>query len=157
MFAEFYVYYIIDIVSGNLLSLLLNKQILEVFYSDVYSRAIICLIIKSIDILAMILLYKVFKKSYFSLSKRVWYLFNVVLFVFLAVAMTYVNIYQYQELDYSMTLTYTIVSVSFLIMSAIVIYFFTYICKSFGQSKSYTYSKQVILRLKKTIISNRKF
>lgn len=131
-----YILYIIDIVIGNILSLILDQQVLEVFYGNFSCRLVSCLIIKLIDILAVIMLYRAFKKSSLNLSKRVWILFNIVMIVFLSVTVAYMNIYPEYNENQSLKLMFTAISISFLVMSIIVIYFFTYICASFQQSKN---------------------
>lgn len=131
-----YILYIIDIVIGNILSLILDQQVLEVFYGNFSCRLVSCLIIKLIDILAVIMLYRAFKKSGLNLSKRVWILFNIVMIVFLSVTVAYMNIYPEYNENQSLKLMFTAISISFLVMSIIVIYFFTYICASFQQSKN---------------------
>lgn len=131
-----YILYIIDIVIGNIMSLALDQQVLEVFYGNFTCRLVSCLIIKLIDILAVIMLYKAFKRSGLDLSRRVWFLFNIVMIVFLSVTVAYMNIYPKYDGNQSIKLLFTAISISFLIMSIIVIYFFTYICSSFQQSKN---------------------
>lgn len=130
-----YSLYIIDVVTGNFLSVALDKQFLDVFYSDFSARVIISLITKLINIIVMILIYKTFKKSGLNLEERVWILFNVVMFVFLLVTVMYMTIYPTTSQDSQSSLLYMLVSVSFLIMSVIVIYFFTSICTSFKQKE----------------------
>lgn len=128
-----YSLYIIDVVIGNILSVTLDKQFLDVFYSDFSVRVIICIITKLINIAVMILIYKTFKKSGLNLEKKIWVLFNVVMLVFLIVTVMYMTIYPTTTQDSSSALLYMTVSISFLAMSIIVIYFFTSICTSFKQ------------------------
>ncbi len=128
-----YSFYIIDIVIGNILSTALDKQFLEVFYSDFSARVIICIITKLINIAVMVLIYKTFKKCGLNLEKRSWILFNIVMSVFLFVTVMYMTIYPSTAQDSQSALLYMLVSISFLAMSIIVIYFFTSICASFKQ------------------------
>lgn len=130
-----YSLYIIDVVVGNVLSFALDKQFLDVFYSDFSIRIAICVVTKLIDITVMILIYKMFKKSGLNLEKKIWILFNVVMSVFLLVTVMYMTIYPTTSQDSSSALLYMIVSISFLIMSVIVVYFFTFICTSFKQKE----------------------
>ena len=126
---------IIDIVIGNFFSIVLDKQFLEVFYSDIIIRLFVCMFIKLIDIFVWVFLYNLFKKSGLNLERRVWILFNIVMFVFLVVTVMYMAIYPTTSQDSQSALLYMLVSVSFLIMSIIVIYFFTSICASFKQKE----------------------
>ena len=126
---------VIDVVIGNILAAIMDKQFSDVFYSDFSARVIISLITKLINIAVMVLLYKTFKKSGINLEKRVWLLFNIVMFVFLFVTVMYMTIYPTTSQDSQSALLYMLASVSFLIMSAIVIYFFTDICSNFKQKE----------------------
>ena len=128
-----YMLYITDVVIGNILSTTLDKQFLDVFYSDIIMRVLICIVTKLINISVMILIYKVFKKSGLNLEKRIWILYNVVMFVFLLVTVMYMTIYPNTSQDSQSALLYMLISISFFIMSVIVIYFFTYICANFKQ------------------------
>ncbi len=130
-----YLLYITDVVIGNILSVTLDKQFFDIFYSDFKMRVIICIITKLINIVIMLLIYKTFKKAGLNLEKRIWILFNIVMFVFLLVTVMYMAIYPTTTQDSSSAILYMTVSISFLAMSVIVIYFFTSICTSFKQKE----------------------
>ena len=131
-----YIFYIIDIVIGNIMSVAMNKEIINVFYSDFSFRIIVCLIIKLINIITVMLLYKVFKKSGLDLNKNIWVMFNIVMLVFLSITTAFMSVYPNQNTSREFEIMCMIISLSFLAMSIIVIYFFTYICSSFQQSKT---------------------
>lgn len=131
-----YIFHIIDIVTGSVMSVIMNEEILNVFYSNFSCRLIVCLIIKLINIFAVIFLYKAFKKSGLDLSKHIWILFNLVMLVFLSITTAFILVYPYQNMSREFEMVCVVISSSFLLMSIIVIYFFTYICSSFQQSKS---------------------
>lgn len=130
-----YLLYIVDVIIGDLFSIALDKQFLEVFYSDITCRLIVCLFIKLINILIWFLLYRLFKKSGLNLQNATWALYNVVMSVFLFVTVMYMTIYPNTAQDSQSALLYMIISISFLAMSIIVIYFFTSICASFKQKE----------------------
>ena len=130
-----YSFYIIDIVIGNIMSFVMDKSILEVFHSDFLCRSIICLIIKAVNIFSIMLLYKAFKRSGLDLDRRIWLLFNIVMAVFLSVTTAFMDIYPNQNISREFEIMCMVISVSFLVMSVIVIYFFTYICTSFRQNR----------------------
>lgn len=130
-----YIFYIIDIIVANILSLFSDKQILEIFYGDFSFRIIICLITKLIDILIMVILYRLFKNVLFNIDRKMWILFNTVIAVFLTVGIGFITFYQYIQPDNGIALIYSVISILFFIMSIIVIYFFTYICSSFEERK----------------------
>lgn len=131
-----YILYIIDIVAGNIMSVVMNEEILNVFYSDFSCRLIVCLIIKLINIAAVMLLYKAFKKSGLDLNKHIWIMFNVVMIVFFSITTAFMTVYPGQNINREFEIMCIVISLSFLAMSIIVIYFFTYICSSFQQSKN---------------------
>ena len=130
-----YIFYIIDIIFGNICSLIFDQQFLDVFYSSFVNRLIVCLIIKIFDIIAFILIAKAFHKVELNLSSRIWGLFNVAIGVFLAITVAFIHIYSQASQNDLSALVYSIISVSFLAMSIIVIYFFTYVCSSFQQKQ----------------------
>lgn len=130
-----YIFHIIDIVTGNIMSVVMDKEILNIFYNDFSCRLIVCLIIKLINIITVILLYKAFKRSGLDLSKQIWILFNVVMLVFLLITTAFITLYPNQDSSREFEIMCMGISFSFLAMSIIVVYFFTYICSSFKQSK----------------------
>lgn len=131
-----YIFYIIDIVIGNIMSIAMNEEIMNVFYSDFSFRLIVCLIIKLINIITVMLLYKAFKKSGLNLNKHIWIMFNIVMLVFLSITTAYITVFPNQNTNRDLEIMCMVISLSFLAMSVIVIYFFTYICSSFQQSKN---------------------
>ncbi len=131
-----YIFHIVDIVTGSIMSIAMNKEIMNVFYSNFSCRLIVCLIIKLINIIAVMFLYKAFKKSGLNLDKHIWFMFNVVMLVFLLITTTFMLVYPNQNTNREFEIMCMIISFSFLSMSIIVIYFFTYICSSFQQSKN---------------------
>lgn len=134
--AMIYILYITDVVTGNIMSFVMNEEIMNVFYSDFSCRLIVCLIIKLINIVAVMLLYKAFKKSGLNLNKNIWIMFNIVMIVFFSITTAFMTVYPTQKINRELEIICIIISLSFLAMSVIVIYFFTYICSSFQQSKN---------------------
>ncbi len=130
-----YTFYIIDVIFGNLFSLILGQQFLDVFYSDILTRAIVCLLIKLVDAAVFVVIAKSFSKVDFNLGKNIWIMFNVVMGVFLAVTVAFIQLYSQMEQDGTAAVMYLILSLSFFVMSMIVIYFFTYLCSSFQQKQ----------------------
>lgn len=130
-----YTFYIIDVIFGNLFSLVLGQQFLDVFYSDILTRAIVCLLIKLVDAAVFVVIAKSFSKVDFNLGKNIWIMFNVVMGVFLAVTVAFIQLYSQVEQDGTAAVMYLILSLSFFVMSMIVIYFFTYLCSSFQQKQ----------------------
>lgn len=130
-----YILYIIDVIFGNFFSLILDKQFLDVFYSNLTYRLVICMIIKLVDIIVISAIAHAFSKVDFNLSKRIWIMFNVVIGVFLVVTVSFIHFYSSSAKNNAEVISYSAISVSFFVMSMIVIYFFTYICSSFQQKQ----------------------
>ncbi len=131
-----YIFCSIDVAAGNILSVVLDKQFMEVIYSDVVYWTITCFVIKLIDIIAFILLYLAFKKSGIDIERRSWILFNIVMAVFMFITVFYMEVYPTTTQDTSSALLYTVVSIAFLTMSFIVMYFFTSICADFKKNET---------------------
>lgn len=130
-----YILSIIDIVFGNLFSLFFSAQFLDVFFSKFSYRLVSCLIIKAIDIVSITMIRGFFTKSGLKLKKDVWILFNVVMSAFLYFTVSYIILYPGSNYSKESALFFFITSLSFLIMSFIVIYFITRICASFNFEK----------------------
>lgn len=130
-----YLFYIIDIIVGNAMSLICDKSFWDVYYSDFWLRLIVCYLIKAINLLIIYLLYRTFKKSGIYQEKHAWWLFDIVILVFLYVTIIYMWIFPSVTQQFESTLLYLIVSISFFVMSSIVIYFFAYICRSLYQKQ----------------------
>ena len=120
-----------DIILGNLISLILSKDIAYIFFDNFYYRLIFSLIIKVLDVLIFILLYKMLFKIDKNIRNKFWALISIVVFVFLAIATVFLQIYPNIEQDYTNTTLYTILALLFFFMSLIIIYFFTELSKGF--------------------------
>lgn len=126
---------ITDVIFGNLFSIIFSKQFISVFYSSLINRLIVCYVIKIIDIILFYFIYKSFKKVNLKMRKREWILFNIIMFIFWIITLTFMTIFPQKENDNSIIMLFLIISMAFLTMSLIVIYFFTEICASFQSQK----------------------
>lgn len=126
-----YSLYIVDIILGNLISIILGKDIADVFFANIFYRLISCLIIKAVDVFIFILLYKMLYKTNKNIRNRFWVLFSVVVFVFLAISTVFLQIYPNSYQNSENAVLYTSLAVLFFVMSLIIIYFFTELSKSF--------------------------
>lgn len=126
-----YSLYIIDIIIGNIYSLILGKEIADIFFSNIFYRLIICLTIKAVDAIIYILLYKMLYKTNKNMRTRFWVLFSVVAFVFLAISAVFLQIYPTAYQEPTNTVLYTSLAVLFLAMSLIIVFFFTELSKGF--------------------------
>lgn len=129
-FLSLYILYIVDIIFGNIFSLLVNRSIMELLFTTLIYRMIFSLIIKAIDALTFILIYKMVSEIEPSKNKY-RFLFCVITFAFWAVAAVFLQNYPSAELSEAETVMYTLISSLFFAMSLIVIYFFTEISKGF--------------------------
>lgn len=132
-----YMLYVVDVIFGNLFSLIFLANITDVFYSRFSYRLIVCLIIKIVNIVSISSVYRFFSKSGLNLKRYVWVLFNIVMYVFLFLSVVYMMLYPKSNYSSEIIILYLIISLSFFIMSFIVIYFITRICASFNFEKKF--------------------
>lgn len=131
-----YIFSIIDIIIGNTFSLVFSEQFFVVFYRSIINRAIICYIAKLINILIIYLIYRSFKKINTEIQHREWLLYNIIITMFLVTNTIFITIYSKIDNNKMITLLFLIISITFLFMSMIIIYFFTEICISFQNQKN---------------------
>lgn len=126
-----YLLSITDIILGNIFSLILAKDITNIFFTDLLHRFIFSLIIKSVDALVFLVFYKMLKRIDNNIRSKFGTLFSIVVFVFLAIATVFLYIYPSSEQDTASTTLYIALSVLFFVMSLIIVYFFTELSKGF--------------------------
>lgn len=126
-----YLLSITDIIFGNILSLILAKDITNIFFTDLVNRCIFSLIIKVVDALVFLVFYKMLKRIDKNMRNKFWTLFSIVTFVFLTIATVFIYIYPSSEQDAASTTLYIALSVLFFVMSVIIVYFFTELSKGF--------------------------
>lgn len=130
-----YIISIVDIIFGNLFSLIFSMQFLEVFYSKFSYRLVVCLIIKAVDIILIFMLHKFFSASGLDMEKHLWIMYNIVMMIFLFISMSFIHFYMDITHGNDDTAFFFVVSSSFLVMNLIVIYFFTKVCATFKYEK----------------------
>lgn len=130
-----FLFNIIDIIFGLLSSLVLGEHVYQVFFGNVIRRVILCLIIKTVDALAVFAVYKMFSKNCLEAGRRVWILFCLVISTFLFVTVIFTELYQNSPENSSFSSLYLTASIAFFITGIISIYFFTHICSSFTNEK----------------------
>lgn len=123
--------YIIDIIIGNICALVIDENFANVFYSDFKNRVILCLIAKVFDIMILFIAQKAFRRIYNNLKTKYWCLFGTVFLVLFMAFFVFMYFYFDMQKDTKITTMFLFISVSFLVMSWIVIYFFTEICSGF--------------------------
>ena len=126
-----YIFYIVDIIFGNIFSLLTDESIIDLLFTSLINRMIFALMLKSIDIIAFILIYKMISKIKSTLRNKYWILFGGIIFVFFVISLTFLQVYPNIDLSNSETVMYTLISSLFFAMSLIVIYFFSEISNGF--------------------------
>lgn len=130
-----YLLYISDIVIGNILTIVMNKQLYEVFYSSFINRVIICLFIKLFNAILFFIVYKMFSHVEIGRYKKEWVLYDIIVGVFMAVSIMFIYLYSFAKIEFLTSISFIVISTVFFIMSIIVIYFFTEICNSFQQKR----------------------
>lgn len=130
-----YVYAIIDVIFGNFVVIAFDEQFTFTLYSSPLYRALYCIIVKAVNVLVILLIYRGWKKIKNDVSFRFWVLYNVVMLVFLLVTTVFIVVYSEMEQTERSSALFLIVSSSFFAMSMVVIYFFTEICCGFQRDK----------------------
>ena len=131
----YYILCIQDVVIGTPVSALLDTGFLNAFFSVFIFRLVISLIIKAVNAVTMFFMYKGLRKIEHTFTDRYWGLFDIGIFVCLLVGMTFAMLYSQTDGDSSTGALFFILSLSFFIMSMIIIYLFTEICSGFRRDK----------------------
>lgn len=126
-----YILSITDIILGNIISLILSRDIQMIFFSNLTYRFIFSLIVKVADALVFYVFYKMLNKIDKNIKSKFWVLFAVVMFVFLSITTVFLQIYPDTEQNSASTVMYTALTSLFFAMSVILIYFYTEISKSY--------------------------
>lgn len=134
-FTVLFIFNIIDIVFGLLLSLVLSEHVYAIFFESTLRRVVLCLIIKVVDTLVVYTVYKMFTKFRLETNQKIWALFCLIISTFLFVTVIFTELYQEAPKNLSVSMLYFIASLAFFITGMIAIYFFTYICNSFANEK----------------------
>ena len=77
-FTVLFIFNIIDIMFGLLLSLVLSEHVYAIFFASTIRRVILCLIIKVVDILVIYTVYKMFSKFRLEINRKIWILFCLI-------------------------------------------------------------------------------
>lgn len=126
-----YILSITDIILGNIISLILSRDIQMIFFSNLTYRFIFSLIVKVADALVFYVFYKMLNKIDKNIKSKFWVLFAIVMFVFLSITTVFLQIYPDTEQNSASTVMYTVLTSLFFAMSVILIYFYTEISKSY--------------------------
>ena len=94
-----------------------------------------CLVIKAINIVAFVGIYKMYLKMEFEMPKKNWLLYNVIVSVFMTMSILFMYVYSDAEYDKSFAIFFFAISVIFFSMSIIVMYFFTELCAGFQKER----------------------
>lgn len=130
-----YVYSIIDVIFGNFVVIAFDEQFMFTLYSSLLNRILYCIIVKGVNVLIILLIYRGWRKIKNDVPLRFWVFYNVVILVFLLVTTVFIVIYSEAEQTERTSFLFLIVSSSFFAMSMVVIYFFTEICYGFQRDK----------------------
>lgn len=126
---------IIDIIAGNIFALVIGDDYSAVFYSIFTYRLVSCLIIKAIDVFMLCVMQKVFKRIDKNLKSKYWVLFSAIFLVLLLTSVIFMNFYSNSHQDNELILLVLFISITFLVLSLIVVYFFSEICSAFQRDK----------------------
>lgn len=124
-----YILYIQDIILGTFMTIFTDKDFIDVFYSDFAQRVVISLIVKIFNILTLYFIYKKYSKIINSnLAKKYWKLFTAIIYFYLIITVVFIVVYPQMNQKFGSNMMCFIISITFFIMSVIVIYFFAEIC-----------------------------
>lgn len=124
----FYILLIADIIFGNLLSLIGDKQYMELFSTQTGERMFICYIVKIINAIIFKWVYQSLKKINFNQRRKEWLFFAFTFFLFWLASIVFIAIFPSKVIDTDITFAIFSVSLGFFLISMVVIYFFTEIC-----------------------------
>lgn len=132
-----FLFNIINIVLKSSFSLILDVNIVNVFSVSPTRRIIIlCLIIETVNALAVYEIYRSFSKTRLDIGRKAWILFCLVMTTFLLVTLTFAEMYHQNYGDDSFFALNFTVSTAFFITGLIIIYFFTHLCNSFNNERN---------------------
>lgn len=130
-----YTYAIVDVIFGNFVVIAFDEQFMFTLYSSLFYRILYCIIVKVVNVLIILLIYRGWRKIKNDVSLRFWVFYNVVILVFLLVTTVFIVIYSEAEQTERTSFLFLIVSSLFFAMSMVVIYFFMEICYGFQRDK----------------------
>jgi len=116
---------IVDIIFALTFTFLFNGEFLETLYSSLINHLVLSLVVKILDGFVFCFLYRKFRKIYFDIRKKEWFLFNVIMILFWFKEIIFMEIYPLLELRPSDLGIYLFLSLGDFIVSIIVVYFFS--------------------------------
>lgn len=126
---------IIDIIFGNLFAFFMSEDFYNVFFADFGYRLISCLIIKVVDIGMLLFFQRLFKRVETDLKPKYWGLFSIVFIILLVITIIFLEFYSEMNQNKETIILFLFISLSFYIMSVIIVFFFTEICVGFQRDK----------------------
>lgn len=131
-----YVFLIIDIIIGCVFSLLTEETIQVILTGNNFYTILLHISAKLINLIAYLLIAKMFKSLNFNISTKYWVLLNVIMATNLFISLVFMEPSGIFSLDIGVT-DYLIFASGFLVMSCFVVYFFIQICLFFQKEKEY--------------------
>ncbi len=132
-----YVFLIIDIIIGCIFSLLTEETIQAIVTGNNFYTILLHISAKLINLIAYLLISKMFKSLNFNISTKYWVLLNIIMATNLFISLVFMEqssgIF---SLDNGL-IHYLIFASGFLVMSCFVVYFFIQICLFFQKEKEY--------------------
>ena len=123
-FLSIYVFYIPEMMFGNIFAIILNQKFFSVFYSTFIQRLIICLFVKLFNAATFYFIYRLVRKINHDVQNKFWQIFALTMFAFGMISTACLYIYTNYDGNLYFDIMYTTIAVSFFIMSIVVIYFF---------------------------------
>lgn len=130
-----YTFSITEIIGKSLFIWGMGGDFKIVFFTSILNHIIICAVVTAMGIGVLYAIYKLLSEEKTDAIKEVWLHFSFVISVFQFVAAVFVSFYTLDGTQTDNALLIVIVSIAFLLMSLMVINFFTEICNAYKREK----------------------
>lgn len=127
-----YILIMTDLFVGNFISLLASSSALNIGNSD-----LIVFLAKFLNLAFIWVIIRIFKPLDLNIDKKYWLYLNIITITFMVISVCYVALYPTLELTRSKKILFLILTMSFFIVSCLVIYFFILICRFFQKERNH--------------------
>ena len=130
-----YSFSVTEIIGKTIFIWAMGDDFKTVFFTSILNHIIICAIVTAIGAGVLYAVYRLFSEERIDAIREVWLHYSFVITVFQFVAAVFVSLYPLDGTQTENAPLITVVAVSFLIMSLMVINFFTEICSAYKREK----------------------
>lgn len=130
-----YSFSVTEIIGKNLFIWAMGEDFKTVFFTSILNHIIICAVVTAIGAGVLYAVYRLLSEERIDAIREVWLHYSFVTTVFQFVAAVFVSFYPLDGTQTENAPLITVVAVSFLIMSLMVVNFFTEICNAYKREK----------------------